>query len=174
MDRIQSQSCHKIFKYDQQKSLSSSKKDDEVFSLSELNELENWATGRGETVDYLDLYTNDEVGDGTSSLNVKAQCHSEHGQFICSRCGKGFRRKDNILIHCRPDTVEKTFSYDSCEKRFFEKYHPARHLQIRRGERPFACDECERRFANKCQLTRHSRTHNGEKSYKCPICGNTF
>ncbi|GBN80625.1 hypothetical protein AVEN_246936-1 [Araneus ventricosus] len=68
MDCLQSQSSH-IFKYDEQRSLSSSEKDYEVLSLSEMNELENWATGFGETVDYLDLYTNDDVGD--VSLNFQ-------------------------------------------------------------------------------------------------------
>ncbi|GBM91128.1 hypothetical protein AVEN_229176-1 [Araneus ventricosus] len=37
------------------------KKDYEVLSLSELNELENWATELGGTVDSLDLYTSDDV-----------------------------------------------------------------------------------------------------------------
>ncbi|GBN95937.1 hypothetical protein AVEN_57214-1 [Araneus ventricosus] len=40
-----------------------SKKDYEVLSLSELNEFENWATGLGGKVDYLDLHTSDDVGD---------------------------------------------------------------------------------------------------------------
>ncbi|GBN93237.1 hypothetical protein AVEN_274213-1 [Araneus ventricosus] len=75
MDRLQSQSCHKIFKYDEQRSLSSTKKDYEVFSLSELNEFENWATGLRGTVDYLDLHTNDDVGD--VSLNFEQDEYRE-------------------------------------------------------------------------------------------------
>ncbi|GBM05293.1 hypothetical protein AVEN_242505-1 [Araneus ventricosus] len=34
-----------------------------------------------------------DVVSGPSSLNVEAQCHPEHGQFVSPVCGKGFRRK---------------------------------------------------------------------------------
>ncbi|GBN37075.1 hypothetical protein AVEN_14353-1 [Araneus ventricosus] len=44
---------------------------------------------------------------GASGFNVKAQSHPEHGQFIFPGCGKGFRRKDNFLIHYRHHTGEK-------------------------------------------------------------------
>ncbi|GBO13442.1 hypothetical protein AVEN_61837-1 [Araneus ventricosus] len=63
IDRLQSHSRHKTFKYDEQRSPSSSKIDSEVFSLSELNDLENCATGLRGTTDYLDLYTSDDAGD---------------------------------------------------------------------------------------------------------------
>ncbi|GBN95998.1 hypothetical protein AVEN_247019-1 [Araneus ventricosus] len=65
----------------EERNVSSSKKDYEVFSLSELNELVNWATGFGETVDYLDLYKNDDVGD--VSLNFQQDEYRESEQSRC-------------------------------------------------------------------------------------------
>ncbi|GBN43684.1 hypothetical protein AVEN_6069-1 [Araneus ventricosus] len=63
MNRLQSRSCQKTFKFNERRSLSSSKKDYEVFSLSELNELENWETELGGTADNLHLYTSNDGGD---------------------------------------------------------------------------------------------------------------
>ncbi|GBM97418.1 Zinc finger protein 8 [Araneus ventricosus] len=62
MDHNKSQSCPNTFSNSGHKKHSSNEEDDEVFSLSEMNELENFLARLDEMPDNLDLYTNDDVG----------------------------------------------------------------------------------------------------------------
>ncbi|GBN48573.1 hypothetical protein AVEN_90327-1 [Araneus ventricosus] len=62
MDHLQSQSCPKTFSNSENKQHSSNEEDGEVFSLSELNEIERFLERLDEIPDNLDLCSNDEAG----------------------------------------------------------------------------------------------------------------
>ncbi|GBN29428.1 hypothetical protein AVEN_113137-1 [Araneus ventricosus] len=62
MDHFQSQSCPKTFSNSENKNPSSNEEDGEVFSMSELNELERFLERLDEIPDNLDLCSNDDSG----------------------------------------------------------------------------------------------------------------
>ncbi|GBM98385.1 Zinc finger protein 271 [Araneus ventricosus] len=62
MDHLQSQSCPKTFSNSENKQHSSNEEDGEVFSLSELNEIERFLERLDEIPDNLDFCSNDEAG----------------------------------------------------------------------------------------------------------------
>ncbi|GBN68618.1 Zinc finger protein 84 [Araneus ventricosus] len=111
---------------------------------------------------------------GPSRMNVEAQLRPEHGNLICTKCGKSFSRKDNLVVHYRTHTGEKPFPCDKCDKRFSTKSALTYHLRTHTGEKPYPCDRCLKRFSRKSALTSHLRTHTGEKPYSCDKCEKKF
>ncbi|NXI28074.1 Z354C protein, partial [Sterrhoptilus dennistouni] len=57
----------------------------------------------------------------------------------CPQCGKGFRRKANLVAHQRVHT----------------------------GESPYKCKECERTFSHASSLLAHHKAHLRKKSFSC-------
>lgn len=69
-------------------------------------------------------------------------------RFMCDACGKGFRKRSEVVVHIRVHT----------------------------GERPLKCSMCDRRFAHPSNLHAHERRHPEAKSLACtvPGCSETF
>lgn len=68
----------------------------------------------------------------------KCQDKQRIRRLLCSRCGKKFRGKSEIVVHVRTHT----------------------------GERPLKCKHCDRRFAHPSNLRVHERSHSEHQTEK--------
>ncbi|CAM4591524.1 unnamed protein product [Lepidochelys kempii] len=98
----------------------------------------------------------------------------ESKPYICSTCGKGFRKPNLLSRHKVIHRQDKPHKCQECGKSFVERLKLKRHQQIHSGERPFYCEECGRTFTQLVTLQCHQRTHTGEKPYSCAYCGRCF
>ncbi|XP_077153860.1 uncharacterized protein LOC143816847 [Ranitomeya variabilis] len=111
----------------------------------------------------------------TASKAKKSFSLSEYGnRFSCSKCGKCFKQKQNLIIHRRTHAGEKPFSCSECGKRFNQKSSLVRHHRTHTGEKPFLCSECGKCFNKKSILVKHQKIHTGEKSFACTECRKYF
>ena len=65
---------------------------------------------------------------------------------------------------------QKLFKCDECEKMFRFLDNLKVHKRIHTGERSYSCDECDYKCTQSGSLKVHKRIHTGEKLYKCNLC----
>jgi len=99
---------------------------------------------------------------------------TEAPQFICSYCGKEFKKKDYLLKHITGHTGEKKYHCTVCEKKFRFETSLASHMDMHNGIKKFQCPYCEKRFTQRQQMNVHVRRHTGDKRHKCDICSEAF
>ncbi|XP_075393642.1 uncharacterized protein LOC142432371 isoform X1 [Tenrec ecaudatus] len=92
----------------------------------------------------------------------------------CSKCGKAFSRKAQLIRHQRIEKGEKIHECSDCGKTFMRKIQLTEHQRFHTGEKPHGCNECGKTFSRKSQLIVHRRNHTGEKPYVCNKCGKAF
>ncbi|XP_073538094.1 oocyte zinc finger protein XlCOF7.1-like [Phyllobates terribilis] len=105
---------------------------------------------------------------------VKQQKSHKEKRFSCSKCGRYFNQKSDLVRHERIHTGEKPHSCSECGKCFNQKSDLVSHERTHTGEKPYACSECGKCFARKSVLVSHQRTHTGEKPFSCSECGKCF
>ncbi|XP_014857691.1 PREDICTED: zinc finger and BTB domain-containing protein 14-like [Poecilia mexicana] len=99
--------------------------------------------------------------------------HSRDG-YVCSNCGKAFKRRKILRRHERFHTGEKPYACSKCSKTFALRKSLRRHLRFHTGERPHTCPQCGKSFRLRDNLKAHLRFHSGEKPFSCTTCGKTF
>lgn len=107
--------------------------------------------------------------------------HPDLRKFMCTYCGKAFKKSNHLKEHQTSHTGEKKYSCPICEKRFprvaSQKRHmrghdrPLGHKTIRT---PFLCTICGKNFPFSSGVQRHMRIHLGIKKFECNLCKRKF
>ena len=74
-------------------------------------------------------------------------------QFICSYCGKGFKKKDYLIKHVTGHTGEKKYKCSVCAKCFRFETTLASHMDMHNGIRKFQCPHCDTIFTQRQHKT---------------------
>ncbi|KAK7091625.1 hypothetical protein V1264_009284 [Littorina saxatilis] len=98
---------------------------------------------------------------------------SEQG-FLCSNCGKIFKKKDDLKGHMTYHNKDSPFvcTFPPCTKAFKNKGCLRQHL-LTHKEKMQQCEICGSKFARKCGLRRHMQKHYG-KEFCCSECSHRF
>ncbi|KAK7799143.1 hypothetical protein U0070_011528 [Myodes glareolus] len=98
----------------------------------------------------------------------------ESKPYVCSDCGKAFRRSKHLMSHKPFHTGERPFSCQACGPCFTQSSQLISHQQVHTSEKPHACPQCNKRFVRRASLACHLLTHGGLWPYHCAQCGKSF
>ncbi|XP_060075144.1 zinc finger protein 235-like [Ylistrum balloti] len=95
-------------------------------------------------------------------------------EFICHICNKKFSRIQNLNLHRRIHSDNRTkLKCDQCDKLFSDRCSLKKHIKyVHSAERNFICDVCGKSFKQNDTLKNHVRIHAEEKTdeFKCDLC----
>ncbi|XP_045148509.1 zinc finger protein 577 [Echinops telfairi] len=105
-------------------------------------------------------------------MNYHPKMYTGEKPHECSKCGKAFSQKAQLIRHQRIEKGEKI--HECSGKTFMRRLQRTEHQRFHKGEKPHGCDKCGKAFSRKSQLRVHWRNHTGEKPYVCNKCGKAF
>ncbi|KYB28280.1 Zinc finger protein 135-like Protein [Tribolium castaneum] len=80
--------------------------------------------------------------------------HKGEKLFVCSKCGKRFAVKDDLVIHERAHSGDRRHECDICGKKFTQRTPLVVHKRLHTGERPYECHLCDKKYVAKGQRKR--------------------
>ncbi|XP_066565974.1 zinc finger protein 610 [Amia ocellicauda] len=99
------------------------------------------------------------------------QLDPAHKPYLCTDCGKAYKRMDHLKRHQQMHSGEKPYHCGTCEKRFSLRRSLEYHQRQCTGESYCKCAVCGDVFQSFSNLHRHQLIHAGEKTYQCGRCG---
>ncbi|KFP76904.1 Zinc finger and BTB domain-containing protein 48, partial [Acanthisitta chloris] len=98
--------------------------------------------------------------------------------FECSKCGKCYFRKENLLEHEARNCMnrsEQAFACSVCPEVFKRRMELRLHMVSHTGEMPYKCSSCSQQFMQKKDLQSHMiKLHGAPKPHACSTCSKCF
>jgi len=110
----------------------------------------------------------------SSQFTLRQHMNIHASKYQCSECGRCFVGSNQLAVHRRSHSGEKTFQCTLCSQRFTRSDSLVKHSRIHGGEKPYKCHVCDKAFSVSGNLITHMRVHTGEKPYKCSLCDKSF
>ncbi|XP_006562778.1 zinc finger protein 664 isoform X2 [Apis mellifera] len=100
--------------------------------------------------------------------------HSDARPYICSTCGKAFKRSSEICNHRR---IHRDIKY-TCEICGFTTNNKIslrmHHRRVHERDYRYRCDQCDKGFMSNYDLEDHKTSHLETKAFICEFCGNGY
>ena len=80
--------------------------------------------------------------------------------FICNSCGKGFKRRQQLVVHYKMfhDSTINIYKCPECPLTFRKESNMRRHKSIHTGLK-YKCSHCDSSFSRKDSYNRHQKLH---------------
>jgi len=93
-------------------------------------------------------------------------------QFMCDKCGKGFRKRSEIVVHIRTHTGEKPLKCEQCDKCFAHPSNLRAHQRVHAKDRKLPCTApgCNKTLPNEISLKEHLLMHESKYRIPCLKC----
>ena len=98
--------------------------------------------------------------------------HSNEKNFVCTECGKKFKRRASLNPHMLMHSGTKIYNCEHCGNEFYSRPALKNHIDNKHNMTGlYACNICQQDCHNKYSLEEHMGKHTGERKYACREVG---
>ncbi|XP_062716178.1 gastrula zinc finger protein XlCGF57.1-like [Aedes albopictus] len=107
--------------------------------------------------------------------NLKPPPENHSRKFLCTECGKSFRRMKHLETHTNSHAGIRPHHCAECNLYFAQKSSLNIHIRVKhQHQKRHVCAVCRKSFAQATHLKDHELIHTGRKEHQCPICRHRF